>query len=260
MAQLFLPADWWLPCKRLVITGGFLEESCLYVLCIIGTWDFYAECCSEWRTGGIPYVCCSIPYASELWLLWAVPEPGILQLIFVTSSEFPLSNHHLVKGLFVSLHNLWYLLLLQQCWHFHLPSSCICVNERVYPLFWSFWCSLLSQELSFISSSFGVSWVWFLSAQVLEGVPISWPGCLLLVSITRFSPFYLSKIWQHFWKLVCFLFCSTPLQSCCVFVCQRHGLLSPCPSGKLTWKYCVMQCKLTILRELLFLLSFSCQV
>lgn len=202
MAQLFLPSGLQLLCKRLVVTSHFLEESCLYVLCIIGTWDFYAECCSEWLADGIPYVCCSLPYASELGLLRAVPEPGILQLIFVVLSEFPLPNHHLVKESFVSLYNLWDLLLLQQCWHCHLPPSCICVNESLYPLFWSFWCSLMSQEHSFISSSFDVSWVYFLSDQVLEDVPISWPGCLLLVSVTQLPPFYLSKIWQHFWKLL----------------------------------------------------------
>lgn len=140
LAQLFLPPDLWSLCKRLV-TGGFLEKSCLYVLCIFGTWDFYAECC---------WVACWWNSICVLFTVWAlelgcsIAESGILQLIFVLSSAFPLSNHRLVKVLFVSLCSPWYLLALQQCWRSELPTSYICIIEYLYPLFFSLILSYLS--------------------------------------------------------------------------------------------------------------------
>lgn len=36
LAQLFLFLGFWLPCKRVTVTGVFLEKSCLYVLCVTG--------------------------------------------------------------------------------------------------------------------------------------------------------------------------------------------------------------------------------
>lgn len=136
--------------------------------------------------------------------------------------------------------------------------SYICINEYFYSLFFSL-------VLSFIRSSFGVSWIWFFSVQVLEDLPISWPGCLLLVHINSVFKFLVDSYLGACSNLVALLkaSCFSLLLnfSFAVSLYARSMACFTLSPGKLAWKYWVMQCEgLVVWRFLFYLFYFSLQV
>lgn len=140
--------------------------SCWMLLGVACWWNSTCNCSVALAWG----LCCSRLESRILWSL-------------VPSSKFSLSNSRLVK-MFAHLCNpqcsVSFALSVQQCWHFQLPFPYICVNKWFYSLFFSL-------VLSFVRSSFGVSWIWFSSSCSGSGGPTNILTGLSSASTCSFS-------------------------------------------------------------------------